>query len=398
MVSTLQAPPGRGLSADHREILATVDAYARNTFHPLQQRMDDEEWWPPEVFPDLGRQGFLGVNVPTALGGAGADFVSECLVVQAISRWNPAIGLSYAAHENLCLDNVVANGSVELSERYVPGLCDGTLVGALGLTEPGAGSDALGGMRTTAVRDGDDFVLSGNKLYITNGTIADVVLTYAKTTPDAGPRGISAFLVETSSPGFRVAQKLAKMGLRGSQTAELVYDEVRVPAANLIGEVDRGTAVVMNGLDRERVVIAFNALGIAERALEISVAFAQDRHQFDRPIGTNQLIAGQIADMYVELEALRSLALDVAFEVQETAHGQSAQQVATRSAAVILLAGRTLNRITDRGVQIHGGGGYIWETEINRLYRTAKLYEIGAGTNEIRQSIIGSNLLGLRAR
>ena len=390
--------PGRGLSPDQLEIQATVDDYAREVFHPLQQRMDDEEWWPPQVFPELGKQGFLGVNVPTELGGAGADFVSECLVIQAISRWNPAIGLSYAAHENLCVDNIVANASPQLRERWVPGLCDGTLVGALGLTEPGAGSDALGGMRTTAVRDGDDYLITGTKLYITNGTIADVVLTYAKTTPEAGPRGISAFLVDTTTPGFQVAQKLTKMGLRGSQTAELVYDEVRVPAENLIGQLDRGTSVVMNGLDRERVVVAFNALGIAERALQLSVAFAQDRQQFGRAIGANQLIAGQIADMYVELEALRSLCLDVAFEVQQTAHGQSAQQVATRSAAVVLLAGRTLNAITDRGVQIHGGGGYIWETEINRLYRTAKLYEIGAGTNEIRQSIIGSNLLGLRAR
>lgn len=392
-MSTTEAPPTRGLTPDQRDIFATVDAYSRKMFHPLQQQMDDDEWWPPQVFPDLGEQGFLGVNVPTELGGAGADFVSECLVIQAISRWNPAIGLSYAAHENLCVDNIVANGSDELRRRYVPGLCDGTLVGALGLTEPGAGSDALGGMSTTAVRDGDDYLITGNKLYITNGTIADVVLTYAKTTPDAGPRGISAFVVETDTPGFQVAQKLTKMGLRGSQTAELVYDQVRVPAANMLGEVDQGTAVVMNGLDRERVVIAFNALGIAERALEVSVAFAQDRRQFGRPIGTNQLIAGQIADMYVELEALRSFALDVAFEVQETAHGQSAQHVATRSAAAVLLAGRTLNAITDRGVQIHGGGGYIWETEINRLFRATKLLEIGAGTSEVRKLIISGELL-----
>ncbi len=397
-MTSVHVRDSRGLSPDQRAILATVDAYAREHLHPLQQRMDDEEWWPPQVFPDLGKQGFLGVNVPTQLGGAGADFVSECLVIQAISRWNPAIGLSYAAHENLCVDNIVANAGAELRERYVPGLCDGSQVGALGLTEPGAGSDALGGMRTTAVRDGDEYVINGTKLYITNGTIANVVLTYAKTTPAAGPRGISAFLIDTSTPGFGVAQKLTKMGLRGSQTAELVYDEVRVPVANLVGELDGGTSVIMNGLDRERVVIAFNALGIAERALQISIAFAQDRQQFGRPIGANQLIAGQIADMYVELEALRSLCLDVALEVQDTAHGQAAQHIATRSAAVVLLAGRTLNAITDRGVQIHGGGGYIWETEINRLYRTAKLYEIGAGTNEVRQSIIGSNLLGLRAR
>ncbi|EHN10544.1 isovaleryl-CoA dehydrogenase [Patulibacter medicamentivorans] len=397
-MSTLTANAGRGLTADQREIFATVDAFARDALHPLQQRMDDEEWWPPEVFPRLGEQGFLGVAVPTELGGVGADFVTECLVVQAISRWNPAIGLSYAAHENLCLDNVVANGSDAVRRRYAPGLCDGSLVGALGLTEPGAGSDALGGMRTTAVRDGDDYVLNGTKLFITNGTIADVVLTYAKTSPEAGPRGISAFVVETGTPGFRVAQKLVKMGLRGSQTAELVYEDVRVPAGNLLGEEDRGVAVVMNGLDRERVVIAFNALGIAERALDLSVSYAREREQFGRPIGANQLISGQVADMYTELEALRSLALDVAFEVQETPHGTAAQQVATRSAALVLLAGRTLNRITDRGVQIHGGGGYIWETEINRLYRTAKLYEIGAGTNEVRQSIVGSNLLGIKAR
>lgn len=328
----------------------------------------------------------------------GADFVAECLVTQAIAHWNPAIGLSYAAHENLCLDNIVANADDDLRRRWVPGLCDGSLVGALGLTEPGAGSDALGGMRTTAVRDGDDYVLNGTKLYITNGTIADVVLVYAKTTPEAGARGISAFLVDATTPGFAVAQKLVKMGLRGSQTAELVFTDMRVPADHMLGRPDEGVAVVMNGLDRERVVIAFNALGIAERVLDLSVAYAREREQFGRPIGTNQLISGQIADMYVELEALRSFALDVAFEVQATPHGTSAKHVATRSAAAVLLAGRTLNAIADRGVQIHGGGGYIWETEINRLYRSAKLYEIGAGTNEVRQSIIGTNLLGVRSR
>jgi isovaleryl-CoA dehydrogenase len=400
MTSTTPTTPRAGglLTSDHRDILAAADEYARNILFPFQQRMDDEEWWPSEVFPSLGAQGYLGVQAPEAYGGAGLDLLSEGMVGQAISRWNPAVGLSYLAHENLCLGNLLANADDALLQRFAPGLIDGSLVGALGLTEPGAGSDALGGMRTTAVRDGDEYVLNGTKIYITNGPIADVVLVYAKTDLAAGPRGITAFLVETTTPGFSVAQKLIKMGLRGSPTGELLFEDCRVPAGNRVGEEGSGVAVVMNGLDRERVCLAFSCLGLAERAIDLTIAYAQDREQFGSAIGSFQMVASMIAEMYADVESLRSMTLDVATEVGNTAFGVAHQHIATRSAALALVAGNNLMRILDKAVQVHGGMGFMWETEVNRLYRAGKLYEIGAGTNEVRKSIIASNLLATRAR
>jgi isovaleryl-CoA dehydrogenase len=356
--------------------------------------MDDEEWWPEHVFELLGEHGYLGVTVPSDLGGADLDFFASGLVVQAVARWNPAIALSLLAHENLCLNNILANGGDDLCSRYLPGMCEGRLVGALGLTEPGAGSDALGGMRTSARRDGDDFVLNGTKLFITNGPIADVVLLYARTDPKRGAHGISAFVVETDTPGFQVSQKLVKMGLRGSQTAELVLADCRVPADHLVGGENRGVAVVMSGLDIERLGLSFLILGMAERALELSIDYARSRQQFGRAIGEFQLVQAMIADMYAELESLRSFVYVVAAEVNALPHGAEHRRVAKRAAAVVLQAGRTFTSIADKALQVHGGAGYIWETEINRLYRAGKLWEIGAGTTQVRQLIIARELLG----
>jgi isovaleryl-CoA dehydrogenase len=384
----------RGFSDEQVEIFAQVDRFASRELHPLQTRMDNEEWWPEHVFPQFGRHCYLGVTAPLELGGLGLDPTVPLLISQALGRWNPAIALSYLAHENLCLNNIVANASRELQEMYVPALCDGSAVGALALTEPGAGSDALSGMRTTAVRDGDDYVLNGTKLYITNGPIADVVLVYAKTSPSLGAKGISAFVVESRWPGFTVAQKLTKMGLRGSPTAEIVLEDCRVPAANLVGELDRGVAVVMNGLDVERIGLSFMILGMAERALELSVEFARAREQFGQPIGSFQLVQGMIAEMYTQVEALRSLAMDVALESAEIAHGAAPARLALRAASLALLAGTSYMQIADKAVQIHGGYGFMWETEVNRLYRAGKLLEIGAGTNEVRKVIIARHLLG----
>jgi isovaleryl-CoA dehydrogenase len=380
---------------EHQEILEQAGRFARAELHPLQQRMDDEEWWPEHVFGALAELGYLGVMAPAELGGGGLDFFASGLVVQAIARWNPAVALALLVHDNLCLNNIVANGSAELCARYVPAMCEGRMVGALGLTEPGAGSDALGGMRTSARRDGDSYVLNGTKLFITNGPIADVVLVYAKTDPAGGAHGISAFVVETDSPGFTVAQKLVKMGLRGSQTAELVFEDCRVPAENIVGECNRGVAVVMSGLDLERVGLSFLIVGMAERALELSIEYARSREQFGRPIASFQLVQGMIADMYTELEALRSFVYHVGAEITAIRHGASRRHVQKRAAAVVLQAGRTYSSIADKALQVHGGAGYIWETEINRLYRAGKLWEIGAGTTEIRQVIIAEELLGL---
>ena len=387
------ASSGFGLTDDQREILEQVDRFARIELHPLQQRMDDEEWWPEHVFGLFGDNGYLGVMAPTELGGAGLDFFSSGLVVQAVARWNPAIALSLLVHENLCLNNILANAGEQLCRRHVPAMCDGRLVGALGLTEPGAGSDALAGMRTTARRDGDCYVLNGTKLFITNGPIAGVVLVYAKTDLSLGAHGISAFVVQTDTPGFAVSQKLVKMGLRGSPTAELVFEDCRVPATNLVGEENEGVAVVMSGLDLERIGLAFLIIGMAERALALTIDYARSREQFGRPIADFQLIQGMVADMYAELESVRSFAYHVGAEVTALAHGAAHRHVAKRAAAVVLQAARMFTSVADKALQVHGGAGYIWETEINRLYRAAKLWEIGAGTTEIRQIIIAQELL-----
>ncbi|MEA2131482.1 MAG: isovaleryl-CoA dehydrogenase [Solirubrobacteraceae bacterium] len=388
-----EASSGFGLTADQREILEQVDRFARIELHPLQRRMDDEEWWPEHVFPLFGDNGYLGVMAPTELGGAGLDFFASGLVVQAVARWNPAVALSLLVHENLCMNNILANAGEELRRRYIPAMCEGRLVGALGLTEPGAGSDALGGMRTTARRDGEGYVLNGTKLFITNGPIADVVLVYAKTDLSLGAHGISAFLVDTDTPGFGVSQKLVKMGLRGSPTAELVFEDCRVPATNIVGEENRGVAVVMSGLDLERIGLAFLIIGMAERALELTIDYARSREQFGRAIAEFQLVQGMVADMYAELESLRSFTYHVGAEVNALPHGAAHKHVAKRAAAVVLQAGRTFTSVADKALQVHGGAGYIWETEINRLYRAAKLWEIGAGTTEIRQIIIAQELL-----
>ncbi len=383
-----------GLSDEHREILEQVDRFAHQHFWSLQERMDDDEWWPDDAFPKLGETGFLGVTAPAEYGGADLDFAASGLVLQAVARWNPSISLGILAHENLCLNNILHNADDELKRRYLPGMCAGTTVGCLSLTEPGAGSDALGGMATVARRDGDDFVLNGTKIYITNGPIADVSLVYAKTSPEKGAKGITAFVVETDSPGFTVAQKLVKMGMRGTQTAEIVLDDCRVPAENVVGEIDRGVQVVMSGLDLERVGLSYMILGIAERALELAVDYARDRRQFGRAIGEFQLVQGMIAEMYTDVEVLRSFCYDVGGEVSALEHGAARSRVHTRSAALVLQAGLMLMRVADHAVQVHGGSGYIWEMEVNRIYRAGKLLQIGAGTNEVRKLIVARELLG----
>ncbi len=385
-----------GLGEHHREILAQADRFARKELHPLLPKMDDEEWWPEHLFPMLGENGYLGITVPEVLGGAGLDCFAQGLVGQAFARWNASVSLSMLAHDNLCVNNLLRNASPELQRKYLPGLCKGTLVGALALTEPGAGSDALGSMRTTARREGDHYVLNGTKMFITNGPIADVILVYAKTSPERGAHGISAFVVEKGFPGFSVAQKLTKMGLRGSPTGELVFNDCRVPVENLVGEEDRGVAITMSGLDLERCVLNFFSLGMAERCLELSIDYARQRKQFDRPIGEFQMVQQMIADMYTSIEALRSFTYQVAAEINDLERGGGGRGEAhKRTAAAVLLAGQTVMRCADAAVQIHGGYGFIWETEINRIYRSAKILEIGAGTNEIRRVIIARELLGL---
>lgn len=383
-----------GLSNDEQAILDGADRFAREALYPLAQRMDNEEWWPAEAFPLIGRTGYFGITAPERFGGSGLDLMASGLVVQAFSRWNHALGLSWVAHENLCLHNILRNANAEQQARYVPGLCSGERIGALGLTEPGAGSDALGSMRTTAVRDGDHYLLNGSKLYITNGPVADVLLVYAKTDKDRGAKGISAFLVEKDFPGFRVAQKLIKMGFRGSPTAELVFDNCRVPVANRVGEENEGVKVVMSGLDLERAMISPICLGIAERALQLSIDFAKQRKQFGRPIADFQMIRAKLADLYTWVESMRLFTyqtLRAANTVEADGGGRG--EIHKITAAGVLHVAETMNRVLDQAVQIHGGNGYIWESEVNRLYRSIKLLEIGAGTSEVRKIIISEELL-----
>ena len=388
------AANGFRLSADQEEILSVSDRFAQAELWPLQQRMDDAEWWPPEAMPALARMGFLGVTAPTQLGGAGGDFFTSGLITQGLARWNPAVALSYVAHENLCLNNITRNGSDEVRTRFLPRLCDGSAIGALALTEPGAGSDALGSMSTTARRDGDHYVLNGRKLYITNGPVADIVLVYAKTDRAQGAKGISAFIVERGMAGFAVAQKLDKMGFRGSTTAELVFDDCRVPAANRVGAENAGVSVVMSGLDLERAIVAMINVGMAERAFALALDYAKTRRQFGRPIGEFQLIQSKLADMYTAIETMRTFCYRTLAEANDLEVGSGGRgEIHKLTAASILYSAEGCTRVIDHAVQIFGGAGYMRETEINQLYRASKLLEIGAGTSEIRRLIIGGELM-----
>ena len=383
-----------GLSPDHQMILDQADRVGRKLLYPLAARMDDEEWWPDAEFRHLGSEGFMGITAPTELGGLGSDIFSSGLIAQAFARWNHALALSWVVHENLCLNNIDANASPEQRARFLPKLCSGEWIGALGLTEPGAGSDALGAMATTARRDGDDYVLNGSKIYITNGPIADIVLVYAKTDLTRKQKGISAFVVKTDTPGFQVAQKLKKMGYRGSQTGELVLDECRVPAANRLKGENEGVGVIMSGLDLERAMISPICLGICERALELTIEHAKTRRQFSQPIAEFQMVQAKIAEMYVWIETMRSFTYQVLADCQQVAHGESGHgRIHALTAASVMYAAEMTNRVLDHAVQVHGGTGYIWESEINRLFRSTKLMEIGAGTTEIRKLIIAGELL-----
>ncbi len=382
------------LQPAEREVLDAADRFARKEFYPLAARMDAEEWWPEDIFPKIGEAGYFGITASPDEGGLGADLMTSGLVLQAFARWNHALALSWVAHENLCLNNIVRNASPAQRQKYLPALCSGAAIGALGLTEPGAGSDALGSMRTTARRDGDVYILNGTKLYITNGPVADVLLVYAKTAPELGPKGISAFIIEKDFPGFKVAQKLEKMGFRGSQTAELVFEDCRVPAENLVGRENGGVGIVMSGLDLERSMISPLCLGISERALDLTIDYAKTRQQFGKPISEFQMVQAKIADMYVWVETMRTFnyrCLEACNELEVGGGGRG--MIHALTAASVMYSAETMAKVLSEAVQVHGGSGYIWESEINRLYRSSKLLEIGAGTTEVRKIIIADELL-----
>ncbi|TAK56820.1 MAG: isovaleryl-CoA dehydrogenase [Dehalococcoidia bacterium] len=376
---------GELLTDEHRLLRDTVLAFARRELGPIADEIDRNDAFPPDLFRRLGELGVLGVTVPKEYGGAGADLLSGVLIIEQLARVSASVALSYGAHANLCVNNLYQNGSEAQRRRYLPGLCSGDLVGALAITEPDAGSDATG-ISTTAVLDGDDYVLNGSKMFITNGTIADVIVLYAKTSPEKEAHGITTFIVEKGMPGFSVSRKLDKWGHRGSPTAELAFDDCRVPRANVLGKVDEGVGVMMRGLDVERVFLSGESIGIAEEALALAVGYARERKQFGQPIGNFQLIQAKLADMYTQVEAARAL-------VYQTALRAEHEPVHREAAASILFAAEMSTRVALDAMQVFGGYGYLNELPLGRLVRDAKLLEIGAGTSEIRRLIIGRELL-----
>lgn len=385
------------LTDDQRAIFDAAFRYAEAELHPLLARMDDDDWYPDHLLAKLGADGYCGLTAPAELGGAGLDLTAAGLVAEAFGYWNLNASFIWGPHENLCLNNILRNGTEDQIARYLPDLCAGRKVGALALTEPGAGSDALGSMALKAVRDGDDYVLNGRKMFISNGPVADVVLTYAKTAPERGAKGISAFIVDTASPGFSVAQTLRKMGWRGCPTGELVFEDVRVPARNLLGVEHGGVAVVMSGLDIERAFLGLPYIGAAQRCLDLSLDYAATRKQFGRPIGSFQMIQAQLADMYTEIEAARTFAYRALAACDAMARGEGGRgEIHKLCAATVLFGADMIASVTDKAVQIHGGSGFVWETEVNRHYRNARIASIGGGTNEVRRLIIAEELFRSR--
>ena len=382
-----------GFAGEYQQIYDMVYRYSREELHPLINRMDEEDWFPEELYRSTHEVGLLGLTVPEEFGGQGLDFLAQCFAAEAMAYWNHSFCAAWLSSENICVHNMVRNASDEQKQKYLPRFCDGSAIGAMGMTEPGAGSDAIGSMRSSARKEGDKYILNGRKMFISNAPVADLAIIYAKTDMD-GKHGVSAFIVEKDFPGFSCAQKLDKMGWRGSPTGELVMEDCEVPEENLMGGENRGVAVMMSGLNVERSVLNFYNLGVAQRALDLSIEYARTREQFGQAIGNFQLVQAMLADMYTDVQTMRSLTYQTARQLfVESSEGISHGELQMRCAAAYLHTGRAVMRILDNGVQIHGGMGFMREAEINQLYRCGKLLEIGGGTTQIRQLIIGSELV-----
>jgi isovaleryl-CoA dehydrogenase len=379
------------LTDEQRMIKETVNKWAFNELGPLQEKIDDEDWFPPDFFKKCAEIGILGITIDEKYGGLSGDVLMQTLAIEEMSRVSPALAMSYGAHSNLCANNIYKNANDMLKEKYLPPLVRGEKIGALGLTEPNAGSDAMS-LRTRAEKKGDKYILNGTKIFITNGPVADTLLVYAKTAPEKGAKGISAFIVEKEFPGFSVSRKLKKCGMRGSPTAELVFDNCEVPAENLVGQENNGVHVMTSGLDIERIVLAGGSVGMAEQALEYSIRYAVEREQFGKSIATFQMVQQKLADMYARTEASRLMVYRAAEVAQRSARGGKGTELTKQAASAILFAAEAATWVCDQAIQIHGGYGYCLEFPVQKLWRDAKLYEIGAGTSEIRRMIIAREL------
>ncbi len=372
-----------GETAD--QLRASVRAFTADEIAPIAAEIDRSNEFPRQLWPKLGALGLHGITVEEAYGGSGLGYLEHCIAREEVSRGSASVGLSYGAPSNLCINQIRRNGSEDQKRRYLPRLISGEHVGALAMSEPGAGSDVVS-MKLRAERRGDRYVLNGTKFWITNGPCADVLVVYAKTEPEAGPRGITAFLIEKGFPGFSTAQKLDKLGMRGSDTGELLFTDCEVPEENVLGSIGKGVNVLMSGLDYERAVLAAGPLGIMQAAMDVAVPYVHARRQFGQPIGEFQLVQGKLADMYTTMNACKAYVYAVA---KACDRGETARKDA---AGAILYAAEKATQIALDAIQLLGGNGYINDYPTGRLLRDAKLYEIGAGTSEIRRWLIGREL------
>jgi len=370
------------------EMREVVARWVADKLAPRAAEIDEKNLFPRDLWPELGALGVLGVTADEEFGGAGLGYVAHCVVMEEISRGSGAVGLSYGAHSNLCVNQINLNASKEQKARYLPKLVSGEHLGALAMSEPGAGSDVVS-MKLTAKKKGGRYILNGSKMWITNGPGADTIVVYAKTDPEAGPRGITAFIVEKGFKGYSTAQKLDKLGMRGSDTSELVFEDCEVPEENMLGRLNDGVRVLMSGLDYERTVLAAGSLGIMQACLDVVIPYVHEREQFGKPIGTFQLVQAKLADMYTVTNAAKSYVYQVA---KACDRGETTRQDA---AGCILFASEQSTQVALDAIQLLGGNGYVNDYPTGRLLRDAKLYEIGAGTSEIRRMLIGRELFDL---
>ncbi len=374
-----------GLDPMIEEMREVVARWVRDRLAPRAAEIDETNEFPRDLWPELGELGVLGLTADEDHGGTGLGYLAHCVVMEEISRGSGSVGLSYGAHSNLCVNQINLNGTDAQKAKYLPKLCSGEHLGALAMSEPGAGSDVVS-MKLKAEKKGDHYVLNGNKMWITNGPGADTLVVYAKTDPEKGSRGITAFLIEKGFKGFSTAQKLDKLGMRGSDTCELVFEDCEVPEENVLGQVNDGVRVLMSGLDYERTVLSAGSIGIMQAAMDIVLPYIHDRKQFGQSIGEFQLVQGKIADMYTTMNACRAYVYAVGAACDR---GETTRQDA---AGCILYAGEKATQVALDAIQLLGGNGYINEYATGRLLRDAKLYEIGAGTSEVRRMLIGREL------